>query len=566
MLTRRDPATRKCKWVGVCRWLKRAFCFAPSGANLLCASQGGFTMNRFRATIAGLAIGITVAISDPVVGQNVLRWASVGGALTFDPHAVAEVPSWAQHNQVYEQLLNIDSDLRIAPELATAWRLVDPLTWKFELRQGVSFHDGTPFTAEDVVFNFERVRAGTSEWGDWVQSIEAVEAADRHTVLITTKTANPLLPMEVSQIWILSKAWAERHDAVMPASFRDGEVNYATNHANGTGPFVLSKFEPGGRIVMTRNPNWWGFERYPHNIDRIEYTPITGTQERLGALLDGTIDLLTDPPLRALEQIEGTSGLKLEKATELRTIFLSLDQASDALRSSDVTGSNPFKDSRVRRAIYQAIDIESIHEQVMNGLSVPAGMIIQPGINGYEAALDERLPYDREDAKSLLAEAGYPDGFSVTLDCPNNRYINDEAVCNAIASQLGWIGIDVDVNAQPKDRHFRKVKNGRSDFFLSSWASVPLDSQTIFRRFYHSRGAGNTGYLDPQVDELIENIETETVTYVRDALIEEVWRIVLDDVVYIPLHHQVVVWAMHDSLELPVDPFDVPRFREARLQ
>jgi peptide/nickel transport system substrate-binding protein len=203
----------------------------------------------------------------------------------------------------------------------------------------------------------------------------------------------------------------------------------------------------------------------------------------------------------------------------------------------------------------------------MQGLSVPAGMIIPPGVNGHAPELDQRLPYDPAAAKSLLAEAGYPTGFGVMLDCTNNYYINDEAICRAVAAQLSEIGIAVSVNAQPEDPHYRKVGALESDFWLESYTAATLDSLEVFLISIRSGGADNwSGYANPRVDELIEDLRTASLTYARDALIDEVWRIVLDDVVFLPLHHQVLVWAMRENLDLPVSPFNLPVFREARLK
>jgi peptide/nickel transport system substrate-binding protein len=188
---------------------------------------------------------------------------------------------------------------------------------------------------------------------------------------------------QLRPIRIMSQHWAEAHDARVPVNVSAGEENFASRHANGTGPFILKQFEPNGRIVVVRNPDWWGLERYPHNIDPIEYTPIPDPKERLAALLEGDLDLLTDPPFSALDQIRSTPGLRLAEAAELITIYLGLDQASPELLSSNVTGRNPFSDRRVRQAIYQAIDIEAIRRDVMQGLAIPAGMMVPPRALGY---------------------------------------------------------------------------------------------------------------------------------------------------------------------------------------
>jgi peptide/nickel transport system substrate-binding protein len=523
-------------------------------------------MGKAVSGLMGLAFAFAILNPAPAAAENVLRWASVGGALTFDPHAYNEVPTSAQIRQVYERLLDFDSDLGLVPQLAVAWRPLDPTTWEFDLRPDVRFHDGTPFTANDVVFSIARARTDRpSGFGPYVQGIAEARAIDEHTVRIETTFPDPQLWDMLTNVAIMSERWADIHDARVPAAVSAGEESYASRHANGTGPFVLEEFEPNGRIVMARNSDWWGFEPYPHNIDRIEYTPIPAAQERVAALLRGDVDLLTDPPLVALGQIKNTPGLKLEQGAELRVIYLGFDQSRTELRSSDIKGRNPLSDKRVRQAIYQAIDIEAVRNDVMQGLSIPAGMMLPPGLVGYTPELNQRWPYDHEAAKALLVAAGYPNGFGITLDCPNNRYINDEAICRAIAVQLGEVGVEVTVNAQPKDVIFTKVDNRESDFYLLGWA--PHDSQDIFIRFYRTGGKENTaGYSNPRVDELIDKIDREMVTYARDAMIEEVWKTVLGDIAYIPLHNQVIVWAMRSDLDIPVSPFNRPLFREARFK
>jgi peptide/nickel transport system substrate-binding protein len=526
-------------------------------------------MKGFKVLLLLLAAPFISLESGVASAENVLRWASPGGAATFDPHAFDESATFAQLAQVYEGLVGLDSNLALVPRLATTWRLVDPTTWEFKLRPNVRFHDGTPLTAEDVVFSLARAKTELVPAVGVAHNLESVAetiAVDPHTVRVVTVYPNPGFPSQLASIYVMSARWAEEHDARVPANVSAGEETFASRHANGTGAFILKEFEPNGPLVMVRNRDWWGFERYPHNLDRIEYRPIAAADERLAMLLDGRLDLVTTPPLAALDRIRSTPGLKLAQATELRTAFLALDQASPELRSSDVRGENPFSDKRVRQAIYHGIDIEAIVAEVMQGLAVPAAMLVTPGVNGYAPELDQRLAHDPKVAKALLTAAGYPDGFSVTLDCPKgSSAVNDEVICRAIAAQLGEIGIDMLVNAGPKDVIYAKIDNRESDFYLDSWGT--LDSQEVFVNLYRTNaGLNGARYSNPRVDALIEQIDREMITYGRDALIEEVWKAVLDDIAYIPLHHQVVVWAMRDHLDLPVYPRNIPLFREARLR
>jgi peptide/nickel transport system substrate-binding protein len=519
----------------------------------------------WRLTAAGFLLGAALLGSVGAWAENVLRWASLSETLTFDPHSAVHSATIAEHRQVYESLVDHDASYRLEPALATSWRLLDPLTWEFDLRRGVTFHDGTPFTAEDVVFSLSRVRA--SPFRGLVPAVTSVEAVDDHTVRIGTAAPNPDLPKLLYLPFIMSKRWAERHGAVAHAPFDDAEVTFAERHANGTGPFRLESFEPGIGTVVTRNRDWWGLGGNPHNIDRIEHAWITDRARGLAALLEGGIDLLQAPPLDQLGRIEAAPGLKVERADEFRILYLGMDQGSAELRSSDVKGANPFKDRWVRRAVYQAIDVEAIRTDVMHGLSRPTGVLIPPRDNGWSEELDRRLPYDPASARALLAVAGYPGGFAVTLDCPNDRYVNDAAICDAVAAMLGRVGIKVTVNARPFREVFPKINKRQTDFYLFGWFSGTFDAQTNFLNLVRSDAPFNaTGYANPLVDGLIDAIGAEVSTYARDGMIEEVWRTVRDDLVHVPLHQQPLAWAMRDTLDLPIDAGDVPRFRLARLK
>jgi peptide/nickel transport system substrate-binding protein len=329
---------------------------------------------------------------------------------------------------------------------------------------------------------------------------------------------------------------------------------------------MVEVFELRGEYILIRNPAWWGEGDYPHNIDRIVHTHKEGDAEKLSALLEGEIDLLQAPPYSALNQIRGSPGLKLAHRPALNTGFLGLDQGSAELRSSNVKGKNPFKDRRVRQAMAYAIDIEAILGELMGELLVPAGMLVAPGVNGHSAELDEPSPHDPERARALLAEAGYPNGFSVTLDCPSEYGDHDIATCRGVAKQLGAVGIDVAVNLLTTNALDAKLyKDRQSDFFFEIWHMDP-DSEGVLREWFSPNIWNVSGYANPRVDELIEKIKTEMVTYARDAYLEEAWRIVTDDLVYLPIRHGVSMFAMRKELEIPPDPWHVPRFRLAWLK
>jgi peptide/nickel transport system substrate-binding protein len=292
-----------------------------------------------------------------------------------------------------------------------------------------------------------------------------------------------------------------------------------------------------------------------------------GDAENVAALVEGRIDLLQTPPYSAMDQILYTPGLKLAYRTKLHTMFFGLDQGSAELRSSDIKGRNPFKEKRVRQAMVHAIDFEPILHDLMGELFIPAGMIVAPGVNGYAPELDQPPPYDPARAKALLADAGYPDGFSVTLDCWNDQGDDEIAECKGVAERLGKIGIEVATNFLSMDEHDTKVfRERQSDFYIYGYHMDP-DSERVLVELFHSRNYWNaTGYANPRVDELIDKIKIEMVTYARDAYLEEAWKTVTGDLVHLPIRHGVSVFALRDNLEIPPDPWDVPRFRLARLK
>lgn len=516
-------------------------------------------MNRIRRVLIALAL-LPACLVAPALGENVVRWATPLPADSFDPYGHDELFTIWVERQVYEALIDYDRDGRLEPGLAVSWTRLDALTWEMELRQGITFHDGTPFTSADVVFSIERAKAETSSYRNSLRGIAGVEAVDADTVQFTAATANPI-PWEDLSVAIMSKTWTERHGAALPSQLGDNTWDYVETHANGTGPFMLEEFEPGERTVLVRNDGWWGLAQHPHNIDRIVQTRIADAAQGAHLLFAGEIDLLQSPPPDQLERIAATPGLKVQKAETNQTLYLGFDQASPELTSSNVKGRNPFADRRVRQAFYQGIGIQRIIE-ALHGLAVPAGMLIWPKGIGWSEELDRRMPYDPDEAKALLAEAGYPEGFDVRFDCPAYR----EPVCSTIGASLQEIGIQVDVALQPPEEVGQKIQTRATDFFYWGY-SEPFDSLFVFKARYRSDAEfAGTGYADPQVDVLIDQIEGQMVTYVRDGLIEKVWRKVLGDVVYVPLYRPINAWALRADLDLPISVMlgGPPEFRDAR--
>lgn len=501
------------------------------------------------------------------VNAKTLRWGFASDALTMDPHSQNESPTINMLRQIYGTLVKRTVDLKIIPDLAVSWEATTPTTWIFNLRKGVKFHDGSAFTAEDVKYSLERAAHKSSDYKPYVGSITDIEILDDYKVKITTKAPDPILPSYFTYVFIMDKQWSEKYNVTAPADFKANEESYAVRNANGTGPFILVSREPDLRTVLRKNPNYYDG---PVKIDRIEYTPIKEASTRVAALLSNEIDFLNDPPVQDLERLKRAKGIKVVSTPQIRTIFLGMDQAADKLRSNPDLGKNPLADRRVREAMYRAIDAVAIQKKIMRGLSVPAGMITAPGVHGYDKALDQRIPYSPQRAKELLREAGYPNGFKIRLDCPNDRYINDEAICQACVSMLARVGIKASLNAQPKSIHFKSLSNSESDFYMLGWGVATLDSEYVFRYLVHTREAkigtwNHANFSNPEVDELIRKIQKEVDTAKRDQMIAKVWKTIGDDITYLPLHHQVINWAMRDNVNIPIQALNETYFYQATI-
>jgi peptide/nickel transport system substrate-binding protein len=361
----------------------------------------------------------------------------------------------------------------------------------------------------------------------------------------------------------MDSGWAKANSVENPQDFAGKEETFAVRNANGTGPFVLNSRAPDELTVLTRNAAWWGNDMFPGNVDKIEYRPISNAATRVAALLSGEVDFVLDAPLQDLKRIEAADGLQVKTVAQIRSIFFGMDQGVDELRSSNIKGKNPFKDARVREAFNLAIDKKAIQRVVMEGLSFPTAMITPPGVLGNTPELDKSYGFDASRAQSLMADAGYGDGFEIQLDCPNNRYNNDEKICLAAVAMLAKIGVKVKLDAIPKAQHFPKIQKRVTDFYMLGWGVSTLDSHYVFSYLIESNGSWNgTGYKNARVDEITKLIASETDIPKRTALIDEAWTIVKSEMPYVPIHHQVLAWGMSDNVDIPISSDDRlrPRF------
>ena len=514
-----------------------------------------------------LSLGVVALAACMAVGAAqaaTMRWAGANDILTVDPHAQNHQTTHAFLQQIYESLVRYDKNYQIQPALATKWTQISPTQVRFELRRGVKFHDGAPFTADDVVFSITRVMTPPSNMQSSVQSVKEVKKVDDFTVDLILKGPNPVLLRELTEARIMNKAWAEKNNSLKAQDYAGKEENFASRNANGTGPFMLVGWQPDVKLTLKKNPNWW--DKPAGNVDEVVFTPIKSAATRTAALISGQVDFVVDPPPQDLPRMKASSDLKLVEGAENRTIYLGLDQFRDELPGAGTPGKNPLKDKRVRQALYQAIDSAGIHSRTMRNLSVPAGTMVAPMVHGWTKQLDERASkYDVEAAKKLLADAGYPQGFALKLDCPNDRYVNDEAICQAVTAMWTRIGVKTTLQTAPMSQFVSRVMNNDVNAYLFGWgvatfdALYTLDSLMSTKDGKTAAGVYNGGRIsDPKLDATINQIKVEIDAPKRDALIHEALQRVKDEYYYLPLHHQIRPWAMRKGVDTPHRADDRP--------
>ncbi|MBI3708391.1 MAG: ABC transporter substrate-binding protein [Proteobacteria bacterium] len=510
---------------------------------------------RARSYFAALAI---LAMLAGTADAKTFRWSNDGDVSSMDPYSRQETFLLSFMLNVYEPLVQHDRNLKREAALATEWSQPSPTVWRFKLRPGVKFHDGTPFTADDVVFSFGRANGEGSNMRGNFTTFKEVRKVDDLTVEIQTTYPDPVFVDKITQIAMMSKAWCEKNNALRSADLTKKEENYATRNANGTGPFMLKSREADVKTVLVANPNWWN--KPEHNLTEVEFSVIANDATRVAALLSGQTDFIYTVPPQDTSRIGQTQGLKILQGPELRTIYLGFDQVRDELQESSVKGKNPFKDVRVRRAFSLAIDEEAIKTRVMRGQATPTNLMVAPGINGFVERMNARPSPDTDQAKKLLAEAGYPNGFEVGMDCPNDRYVNDDAICQAVAAMLARVGVKVNLLAQTRGKYFAKILGPgyNTGFYMLGWTpGTTYDAHNVFEQIMHTRDAKKSigmfnvgGWSNKRFDELADKIEQETDKEKRDAMIAEAHKIHQDDVGHIPLHQQAIVWAMRSNIDV----------------
>ncbi len=526
------------------------------------------------ALASALFVGVmatSIALT-PLAAQaqsKTLRWAAQNDILTVDPHSENHATTNGILQHVYEGLTRYNKQYQVEGALATNWEQLSPTQFRFHLRKGVKFHDGSPMTADDVVYSFARVVQPQGTMQIYAVGIKEAKKVDDFTVDLLLTAPTPVLLRNIIDVRIVSKAWIIANKSEKVRDPKAKEETFASRHANGTGAYQLKSWEPDIKILMTANPSWW--DKREGNVTDIVYTPIKADATRVAALNAGDVDLVTDLPTQDVQRLRSNANLKVLDGPEVRTIFIGLDQFSPELLYSNVKGKNPFKDIRVRKALNLATDSEAMRRTLMRGLSIPANLMVAPGVNGYTPEADKRAPVDVEAAKKLLAEAGYPDGFEFTLDCPNNRYVNDEEICQALVSMWSKIGLKPKLNAMAFSNYIPKILKHDTSAYMLGWGVATYDGQYSLQSLVRTKTTGADGnynlgrFSNAKLDALIDAMKTETNVAKRDAQIREALKMTADEYLYVPIHHQMRPWAMKKNISTHHKSDDRPETRFVRI-
>lgn len=504
-------------------------------------------MRPLMYTVAGMFTALSV-LASPVSAAE-LRIALSTEPTSIDPHYHNLSPNNALATHIFGALIEQNETQQLQPGLAVSWKPINDTTWEFKLREGVKFHDGSPFTAEDVAFTIGRagnVPDSPSSFGIYTKPIKEVKVVDPTTVHFVTDGPYPLLPNDLSTVRIVSKKHGE---GATTSDYNSGKA------AIGAGPYKLVSFTPGQAIVLEANPNYWGDKPA---FEKVTFRPITNDAARVAALLSGDVDLVDGVPTADIAQLKKNANVNVVNAVSNRIIYLHIDSDRDV--TPNVTAKdgkeikNPFKDVRVRQAISMAINRQAIVDRVMEGIAIPAGQLLPNGFFGVSPNI--QVPtYNPQGAKKLLEEAGYPNGFKVTIHGPNDRYINDAQIVQAVAQMLSRIGVEAAVDTMPRSTFFSRASKLEFSLLLVGWgsgtgeASSPLKS--LLATFNRETGMGpsNRGrYSNKEFDETLAKALVTVDDSAREKLLQKATEIAMADVGLIPLHYEVSTWATRKGL------------------
>jgi peptide/nickel transport system substrate-binding protein len=530
-------------------------------------TEGGTAMTGLSMKSVALGTSVLVLLSGTALAET-FRWSATTDPQTLDPHAANLAPVTSFLNNIYEGLVRRGPDMAIEPSLAMAWApLEEGNGWRFELRQDVSFHDGAAFTADDVLFSYERAISEQSDVKSWFAPVTEVRVVDDYTVDFITAAPDPIFPDSIANFMIMDRDWATANDVLVPA--RD-EDSLASRETNGTGPFRLESRDPGVTTTLIVNDAWW--DDAQHNVTEAVFTPIDSQATGIAALLSGQIDMLQSVPVQDAERLSATDGITVFEGLEARNILLGFAHASETLFAAGAQDApNPFQDVRVRRAVAKAINIEALDTILMQGKAEPANQLQPAGLSGYSTDLPNDLAYDEAAARALLQEAGVGEGFSFNFKCTNDRYLNDEAVCQAITGMLARIGLEPVLDVMPVRNYWTELRAGNFDLHLLGWSPGTFDAEHPIR-FLAATPDGQLGtwnfggYSNARVDELLPMIQRELDSAARQTMLDEVASILMEEVAYVPLYTEPLIWAARDGISLVQRPDNFFMLRTVRVE
>ena len=518
--------------------------------------------------LAALSCALACALAPlPALAQvKHLRFASAFDPQSMDPHALALLYQTRVVTQVYEGLVNRGKDFKLEPSLATSWDMLNATTWRFKLRTGVKFHDGTPFGADDAVFSIERALDKASQRKNQMLGIVGAKKVDAQTIDISTAAPDAVLPDKLWLVAMMSRPWSEKHGVLRPQDYNAKQETFAVRNANGTGPFMLARYESDVRTLLKANPVWWGKGTAAGggNLDEVSYQVIQSDATRLAALASGQVDFVIDPPFQDLARLKADKSLKVSEADDIGTQYFALNQHSAELPGSDVKGRNPFKDLRVRRAVQLAVDTDLIVRQVLRGEGTVTGSFVSPLVDGYLPEFEARPKADAAAARALLKEAGFEAGFSVQMDCVNVAW--RASVCQAAAAMLERVGIRASLVTSPSAIFFPKLSQGTGSFVEFGWSAAPdpwsMMQSTVRSNDGLTAGAFNAGrYSNAKLDALIDGMRVEPNLARRRQMAGDALRLMNAELPMIPLYRRQHNWVMRPNVDMVHLPNDVLELR-----
>lgn len=499
-------------------------------------------MLRTSALLALLALVPQTGTAD-----TVLRWGSPRDIYSLDPYSYGSTSNLAFLNHIYEGLVRYSPEFEVVPALAERWEFVGSDTWRFHLRQGVTFQDGADFNADDVIASMTRVSDEKSPLRGNIPTFVSADKVDDYTVDMKVTSANGLFLRDMTNIFMFDADWLKNNGAEAPTDVGAQVEGFATHNTNGTGPFMLESRAPDSKTVLVKNAGWW--DEPVHNLDRIEFQPITSPATRVAAVLSDEIDLTDAAPVQDIQRLQSSPGIRVEQRSDLRTVHLAFNRKEKLADGRP----NPFNDLRLRQAIDMAINRDLIGKRVMRDMAHVAGTMVAPEIPGYSAELDVPTAYDADKARQMIDEAGFKD-TPFTLVCSNDDTINEEDTCQALVSMLTKVGLKPTLDIGPRAVQAPKRASGNADAYMIGWANEPtLDAYSILVQVLSSRegaaGVANYGgWSYPEINSMTGKAAVAMDDAARLTIETEALKFAKDEVIMIPLYQQPMAWAMSDKI------------------